>query len=121
MISGLLGRNYEDKLKELRLESLENRRIYIDILQTFKIIRRFDDVESSNTWFNIVGSGEHRLTRLTADPQNLMSSRSRLELIANCFSPRVVNLCNSLPGKVKTLEILKCLKNIYQRYAGDIV
>ena len=108
MISGLLGRNYEDKLKELRLESLENRRIYIDILQTFKIIRGFDDVESSNTWFNIVGSDE--LTRLTADPLNLMSSRSRLELIANCLSPRVVNLCNSLPGKVKTLEILKCLK-----------
>jgi len=90
MISGLLGRNYEDKLKELRLESLENRRIYIDILQTFKIIRGFDDVESSNTWFNIVGSDE--LTRLTADPLNLMSSRSRLELIANC-PKQIFSIC----------------------------
>ena len=41
MISGLSGRNYEDKLKELRLESLENRRIYIEMLQTLKIIRGF--------------------------------------------------------------------------------
>ena len=50
------------------------------MLQTFKIIRGFDDVETeSNTWFNIVGSDEHyRLTRLIADPLNLMSSRSRL-------------------------------------------
>ena len=48
------------------------------MLQTSKIIRGFDDVES-NTWFNIVGSDEHyRLTRLTADPLNLMSLRSRL-------------------------------------------
>ena len=82
MISGLSGRNYEDKLKELRLESLEKRRIYIDMLQTFKIIRGFDDVKSI-TGFNTVGSGEHRLTPLTADPLNLMPSRSRLELRAN--------------------------------------
>ena len=72
MISGLSGRNYEVKLKELRLESLEKRKICIEMLQTFKIIHGFDDVES-NTWFNIVGSGEHRLTRLTADPLNLMT------------------------------------------------
>ena len=68
----------KDRLKELRPESLENKRIYIDMLQTFKIICGFDDVKS-NTWFNRVGSGEHRLTRLS-DPLNLMSSRSRLEL-----------------------------------------
>ena len=54
------------------------------MLQTFKIIIGFDDVKS-NTWFNIVGSGEYRLTRLTADPLNLMPSRSRLELRANLF------------------------------------
>ena len=48
------------------------------MIETFKIIYGFDDVES-NIWFNIVGSDEHyRLTRLTADPLNLMSSRSRL-------------------------------------------
>ena len=78
MISGLSGRNYEDKLKELRLESLKKRRIHIDMLQTFKIIRGFDDVK-----INTVESDEHRLTRLTADPLNLMPSRSRLELRAN--------------------------------------
>ena len=43
------------------------------MLQTFKIIHGFDDVRSE-TW-----SGEHRLTRITADPLNLM----RLELRAN--------------------------------------
>ena len=67
------------------------------MIQTFKIIHGFDDVKSE-TWFNIVGSGEHRLTRLTADPLNLR----RLEL-------RAIFLVRSLPGEVKTLEILKRL------------
>ena len=52
------------------------------MLQTFKIIRGFDDVKSI-TGFNTVGSGEHRLTRLTANPLNLIPSRSRLELRPN--------------------------------------
>ena len=107
--SGLSGRNYEDKLKELRLESLEKRRIYIDMLQTFKIIHGFDDVKS-DTWFNTVGSGEHRLTRLTADPLNLMSSRSRLELELIFFSQRLVNLWKSLPREVKNARNPKMLK-----------
>ena len=106
--------------KELRLESLEKRRIYIDMLQTFKIIHGVDDVRSE-TWFNTVGSGEHRLTPLTADPLNLIPSRSRLELRANFFSQRVVNLWNSLPGEVKNARNPKMFKHIYQRYAGDIV
>ena len=50
--------------------TLKNRKIYIDMLQTFKIIRGFDDVKNI-TGFNIVGSGEQRLTRLTAHPLNL--------------------------------------------------
>ena len=51
----------------------------------------FTDDVKSNTWLNIVGSGQNRLTRLTADPLNLMPMRSRLELRANFFV-RVVNL-----------------------------
>ena len=109
MISGLSGRNYEDKLKELRLESLEKRRIYIDMLQTFTIIHGYDDVRSE-TWFNTVRSGEHRPTRLTADPLNLMPLRSRLELRAKFFSQRVVNLWNSLPGEVKNVRNPKVFK-----------
>ena len=37
-ISGLQGRSYEEKLKELGLESLESRREMLDLIQTFKIL-----------------------------------------------------------------------------------
>ena len=79
MISRLSGRTYVDKLKEPKLELLENRRTYIDMLQPNKIIYGFDDV-SSDTWFDIVGAGVHRLTCLTVDQLNLIPSQSRLEV-----------------------------------------
>jgi hypothetical protein len=34
MISGLKATNYEDKLKELGISTLEERRKYLDMLQT---------------------------------------------------------------------------------------
>ena len=40
MISGLQGKSYEDKLAELNLISLEDRRLLYDMVQTFKIILR---------------------------------------------------------------------------------
>ena len=42
MISGLRSNNYEDRLKELRILSLKDRRIQIDMVQTFKIVHEID-------------------------------------------------------------------------------
>ena len=81
------------------------------MLQTYKIFHGFDDV-SSDTWFTVVGAGDHRLTRLTADPIHLLPSRSRLEIRSNFFSQSVVNMWNSLPGDFKTLEIRRFSKRI---------
>ena len=66
MISGLQGKSYEDKLAELNLISLEDRRLLYDMVQTFKIIRGFDDVNFS-TWFTLVGDNPARITRQTID------------------------------------------------------
>ncbi len=38
MISGLRGRTYEDRLKELGIVTLEERRHQMDMLQTYKIL-----------------------------------------------------------------------------------
>ena len=54
LITGLSASTYEDKLKELNILSLENRRIRADLIQAFKILRGIDDVDVA-TWFNLVG------------------------------------------------------------------
>jgi hypothetical protein len=53
MISGLKGAAYGEKLAELSLTTLEERRHQTDMLQTLKILRGFDRV-SSDTWFQRV-------------------------------------------------------------------
>ena len=41
MVYGLKGRNYQEELKELGLETLETRRRRYNLIQTFKILRGF--------------------------------------------------------------------------------
>ena len=55
MVSGLKGRNYQEKLKELGLQTLQTRRRRFDMIQTFKILKGFDRVDSS-IWFETVGN-----------------------------------------------------------------
>ena len=45
MISSLQSKEYEDKLKELNIQSLEERRIRYDMIQVFKLMHNYDDVE----------------------------------------------------------------------------
>ena len=45
MVSGLKGQSYEEKLLELNLPSLEERRLQADTVQTFKIVKGIDRVD----------------------------------------------------------------------------
>ena len=54
MVAGLKGKTYEDKLKEVGLTSLEERRNRGDMIQTFKIIHGLDNVDVG-TWFKMAG------------------------------------------------------------------
>jgi hypothetical protein len=50
MVSGLKGKDYNQKLLELGLTTLEERRHQVDMIPTFKIVRGFDKVDR-DTWF----------------------------------------------------------------------
>ena len=55
MISELQSKSYKKMLLELNMLSLEGHRPPYDMVQTFKIIQGFDNVENT-TWFTLVGS-----------------------------------------------------------------
>ena len=52
-IVGLQGLTYEEKLRELNLCTLVERRKKFDMVQVFKILRGIDNVDFS-TWFTLV-------------------------------------------------------------------
>jgi len=88
MIRGLEYLSYEDRLKELGLFSLEERRLEGDLIAAFQVAYRKD--------------GEGLFTRVCSDRTRwngckLKEGRFRLDIRKNYFTMRVVKHWNRLP------------------------
>ena len=120
MISGLRAETYEEKLRELNLETLEARRTKLDMIQTFKILKGYDNVDSS-LWFKTYDqSNTTHATRLSQHPLNLKQQTiPRTEIRRNFFSLRVINKWNSLPDDVKNAANVSTFKSKYSKFAGQ--
>ena len=70
MISGLKGHTYE----EIGLATLENRREDMDMIQTYKIIVKVDNVDR-NEWFRMTAENGERVTRATSDRSRIETKR----------------------------------------------
>jgi len=110
MVSGLKERNYQEKLKELGLQTLETRRRRFDMIQTFKILKGFDRVDSS-IWFETVGNEPSRRTRQSAYHLNLVRRQARTDVRSNFFSNRVIEPWNRLPTEQKEIRTVKSFKD----------
>ena len=73
MISGLRGDSYDEKLKEVGLCTLEERRHQTDMLQVYKILHGWDRV---TPFFETAAA---RATRLAPNPLNIKVPQARLE------------------------------------------
>ena len=114
LIDGLRGNTYEERLAELDLRTLEERRVRIDLIQTYKIINGHDNVDHS-TWFKIVGNHATRTTRSTGYHKNIIGNRSNTDIRKNFYSNRVVTVWNSLPESVKESPTVQIFKNRLDR------
>ena len=113
MISGLHGKSYEEKLKELNLLSLKERRERADMIQTFKILQGFSDVNPA-TWFSRINHS--RATRNAADPLNLEIQISRTNVRSNFYSVRVPRKWNLIPSDIKESSTVSIFKRRYDEY-----
>ena len=114
MISGLNSNDYQGKLKEIKLASLESRRVRFDMIQVYKILHKIDKVEES-TWFTRTGQIHERVTRQASDPLNLCKKRPKTALYANFFTNRVIDQWNELPSDVKNARNVKSFKIKFDR------
>ena len=114
MISGLKGSTYIEKLTELKLMSLEDRRTRFDMLQTFKIVHGIDRVDRDK-WFKMAAEHSQRITRLSADPLNIQAQTSNGEVRRNFFSNRVVETWNNLPSHIKQSRNVQQFKSSYDK------
>ena len=123
---GLTG-SYEEKLKSVGLTTLCERRERGDMIQTFKILKRIDDVDY-RTWFTKV-SESHQRTRqavcvsedgTVTQSENLIKPKSRLDVRKNFFSCRVIDPWNNLPPGVQCAADVLEFKTQYDSFiAGN--
>ena len=115
MTSGLTG-SYEDKLKQVGLTTLEERRVRGDLIQTYKIMHQVDDIPVS-TFFQLAGAHHHHATRLAGPSDreigglNLAVIKPNSDIRKNFFSLRVVNKWNALPSYIKYATSVNDFKN----------
>ena len=84
MISGLQSKEYEDRFKELGLQSLEERRIRYDMIQVFKLMHNYDDVDRRH-FFQTAGEESVRVNRQSSDALNILTTRCRTEQITRIY------------------------------------
>ena len=111
MISGLKAREYEDRLVELGLTTLEERRHQADMAMVYKVLTGKEQVDPTE-WFNMAGETA-RATRATADPLNIRVKHGRLELRQNFFTVRVTEQWNQVPTDIKKLRTVDAFKVAY--------
>jgi hypothetical protein len=113
MVSGLQEREYEERLKEVGLTSLAERRHRADMQMVHKIMKNENGL-SSTTWFE-KAQNARRATRITADPLNIKPNTGRLEIRRNFFSIRVIDDWNRIPKDIKNKPTAPSFKKAYAR------
>ena len=108
----------KDRLAELGMETLEERRHRMDMAQVYKIVTGKDKVKS-DTWFTMAREGQ-RQTRGNAHPLSLKKQRARLEVRRNFFSHRIVDGWNNIPSVIKDTRTVTSFKKLYGAHRSTV-
>ena len=106
MIIGLRNKSYDERLKDLMLPSLEDRRARGDMIMTYKMINGFEKVEANRLWMT-------NNNRTRGHNSKLKKTRCRLDIRKYAFSMRVVDQWNRLKEGVVMSTSVNNFKNAY--------
>ena len=116
LVSAIRELTYPERLQELQLYSLEQRRLRGDLIETFKILNGFERVDQ-NKFFKIATVTETRGHDLKLFKPRLQKS---LRWRQDFFSQRVINSWNSLPQYVMQTKNVNSFKNELDNYWNDM-
>jgi hypothetical protein len=119
MVSGLQGRDYEDRLRELGMTTLEERRHQADMSMMHKVMTSSKD-EERVAWFTPPTEAAAR-TRRQADPLNVRENDGRLETRRNFFTVRVCQPWNAVPGDIKRRPTAASFKHAYSDFRKGMI
>ena len=111
LVYSLKGLSYEDRMKELNLYSMHDRRVRADMLLVYKIINGISDIKMDKL-FTINSSKVTRGHKLQLNVPKCSNS----EIRRNFFSQRAIVPWNKLPEKVVESVTIESFKREYDKY-----
>lgn len=121
-LSNVRGSTYEEKLKDAGLTSLEDRRRRGDLIEAFKTLNGFNNVEKS-AWFEIADSDQsHHATRSQSSEGTngnstcILRQRARTELRNQSYRFRTARAWSCLPVNVRNAISVNAFKNAYDAW-----
>ena len=112
LISGLSEMGYEERLKILGLTTLETRRLRGDLIEVFKILKGYENIDRE-MFFDMSQSN------LRGHSLKLNKKRVRLDVAKFSFSNRVVNEWNILDKEIISGCSLAGFKRKLDRHLRD--
>ena len=112
LISGLSEMGYEERLKILGLTTLETRRLRGDLIEVFKILKEYENIDQE-MFFDMLQSN------LRGHSLKLTKKTVRLDVAKFSFSNRVVNEWNILDKEIISGCSLAGFKRKLDRHLRD--
>jgi hypothetical protein len=109
-LPGLSGKSYEDRLKDLKLDSLEKRRLLADLYLTFSLLNKLVDFNYC-TFFELNNRAPTR-----GHSWKLVPNMFKRDCRKNFFTTRVVNVWNDLPHECVTAPSLNAFKRVVCKF-----
>ena len=107
LVPQLKNQTYEERLQALGLYSLQRRRQRGDLIEVFKLLKGFEDVDSQK-FFKL--KGETSSTRGHALKIYKPTLHKNLNCRKNFFSQRIINDWNNLPAEVVNVKTISQFK-----------
>ena len=114
LIPAIRNKSYEERLKELDLYSLSKRRLRGNLIQCFKIIKGFDNVNIDN-FFTLAPEMPTRGHSL-----KLSGKRVTLDVTKFFFTNEIINEWNKLPESVIESTTINMFKSRLDNYLTNI-
>ena len=111
-VMGMTGKNYDERLKEIKLTTLAERRNRGDMIEVHKILQKLHTVDLSDLF--IVSPHHHRGSAL-----KLYKTRFRTFKRGHSFSQRIVNNWNKLTQQVHMAHSTIQFKKLYDKLMAE--
>jgi len=117
LVSGIGSKPYNERLKICKLTTLEERRTRGDLLESFKIMNNFTNVEKSD--FFEFAKNRHQMNTRGAAEDLLVPQMTKLDIRKYFFSNRIVQAWNDLPLEIRMAPSVNGFKNNYDDYTHN--